>query len=963
MKTKINLMMKNLLLATLLLLGMHTSAQVNVTSSHSAAAMAQMMAGAGVSISNAAYNGTCDSSTQAGKFFVTAATPFGLSDSGILLTSGQTAIATGVSAVPSFNTTFAGDADLAILSAPQASFDACVLEFDFVPLGDTVKFKYVFASAEYQTYSCSIADVFGFFISGPGITGTFSNSSQNIALLPNGCYVGVNTVNGQTSNPCGNAGAACSPPNNTLFYSNLPTGNTTTGIAYNGFTVPLTAIAVVTPCSTYHLKLAISDASDHILDSGVFLEAGSLTSNAIAFTPFSLLNLPDPYLVEGCAPGGIVVTRPVAGILPYVVNYTIGGTATNGVDYATLSGTVTIPAGQNSATIPIIALTDGLTEGGETVIIKKQAACSTNILDSVVFFIFDKIRMKILTSDTNICQGKPMQIITEADSNLSFVWTPNININNNTLQNPMVTPFASTAYIVTATLANSGCAPVKDTINITTIPGPTVNIGPDITICKNMTHQFNPTITPVQAYTYTWGGDNTSFLSSTSIVNPIATMTTVGTFRFWLITSPNALGCNGFDTMIIKVLPNDFTLFSTDTTICDGNSVQAVIFGPNEFKYQWSPNTFISNDTIKNPLLSPPVTTTYNCTATYPGCPNMNHDFTIKVEPVPTVNAGADRVKCYYDTVRLEAMVTPSTFSPYVYNWNPALGLNNSSTTEVTFNGFTSTTFTFTATTPNGCVGSDAVAVVVHPKSNTLATANIYTICPSTPVNLTASGAINYLWQPSFGIADSTAPITVANPVTSQTYTLYTTDINNCKDTAYVELIVASNAVLNLGPDVNVYPGQTYQFTPSTNCLTFTWLPTSFLDFTNIANPTVSNGTASTQYTVTATTEYNCTTVDTVIVTFMPNSLITLANAFTPGSGTSINDEFKANYLGIAKLNSFKIFNRWGQLVFETNDINKGWNGRFKDVPQPMGTYVYQIDATTDGGKPFTKSGNITLIR
>jgi gliding motility-associated-like protein len=543
------------------------------------------------------------------------------------------------------------------------------------------------------------------------------------------------------------------------------------------------------------------------------------------------------------------------------------------------------------------------------------------------------------------------------------MWTPKININYDTVKNPIVTPFDTTTYVVTATLANSGCAPVSDSITINTIPGPIVNIGADKTICRLMTHQFNPIITPIQPYTYVWGGDNISFLNDTTIANPIATMTTPGIYRFWVRTSPNALGCDGVDTMVLTVLPNDFKLVNPDTTICNGNAVQVTIFGPNQFKYQWSPSTFINNDTIKNPLLNPPVTTNYNCTATYPGCPNMNHDFTISVEPVPSVNLGPDRVKCYWDTVRMEAVITPANFTPIVYAWKPILGLNNSAVTDVTFTGFNSTTFTFTATTPNGCVGSDVISINVFPKSNTTASANVYTICPSTSINITASGAVNYLWQPSFGIADSTAAVTIANPVASQIYTLYTTDINNCKDTAYLDLVVASNAVLNLGPDVSIFPGQTFQFAPSTNCINFNWTPTSYLDYTNIANPIVSNGVASTQYVVTATTEFNCTVVDTVIVTFEAQSLINMANAFTPGNGSSVNDEFKAQYLGIAKLNYFKIYNRWGQLVFETTTINKGWNGRFNDVPQPMGTYVYQIDAITDAGKSYSKTGNITLIR
>lgn len=88
-----------------------------------------------------------------------------------------------------------------------------------------------------------------------------------------------------------------------------------------------------------------------------------------------------------------------------------------------------------------------------------------------------------------------------------------------------------------------------------------------------------------------------------------------------------------------------------------------------------------------------------------------------------------------------------------------------------------------------------------------------------------------------------------------------------------------------------------------------------------------------------------------------------MPNAFSPGSGTGINDELHIIVKGMATLNYFRIWNRWGQLIFESTDINQGWDGRFKGVPQPLGTYVYLIDATSSTGKKFYKQGNITLLR
>ena len=114
---------------------------------------------------------------------------------------------------------------------------------------------------------------------------------------------------------------------------------------------------------------------------------------------------------------------------------------------------------------------------------------------------------------------------------------------------------------------------------------------------------------------------------------------------------------------------------------------------------------------------------------------------------------------------------------------------------------------------------------------------------------------------------------------------------------------------------------------------------------------------------VPSATEFGCTATDTIVVNVIPQSVIKIANAFSPGNGSSVNDQFKVQHLGNAILNYFRIYDRWGVMVFESTDINKGWNGRYNDVPQPIGTYVYQVDAQDNTGKHFIKTGKVSLIR
>ena len=224
--------------------------------------VAQTLLGQGVSIFNVTLTGAAAS---AGLFDGGAST-IGLT-SGIILSSGSVHGAKGPNDLDNTTTSFGndGDADLTAL-AGFTTHDASVLEFDFVPSGDKVSFRYVFGSEEYNEFvSSQFNDVFGFFITGPGINGNF-------ALVPGtGEPVSINSING--GNPFGTVPVS----NPTLYRNNDPNdpGPATIDIQADGLTVVLTLTATVVPGETHHMKLAIADAGDFVLDSWVFIQSGS----------------------------------------------------------------------------------------------------------------------------------------------------------------------------------------------------------------------------------------------------------------------------------------------------------------------------------------------------------------------------------------------------------------------------------------------------------------------------------------------------------------------------------------------------------------------------------------------------------------------------------------------------------------------------------------------------------------
>ncbi len=243
-------------------------AQLLVSPNNNATTLVNQIVGNNVIITNAVIN--CNSAGSG--LFISNGSNIGLAN-GILLTTGKATGAMGPNNKTNSGTEWAGcstcpnfsDPQLQAIE-PQAVYDGCVLEFDIKPVCNTLNVKYVFGSEEYPEYVGSkFNDAFGFFISGPNPLGG-SYSSLNIAKLPSGSPVAINTVNNGTSNsgPCAN----CS------FYVNNNGGST---IQYDGFTTPLTASVNVSPCFTYHLKLAIADAGDPDFDSGVFLENGGIS--------------------------------------------------------------------------------------------------------------------------------------------------------------------------------------------------------------------------------------------------------------------------------------------------------------------------------------------------------------------------------------------------------------------------------------------------------------------------------------------------------------------------------------------------------------------------------------------------------------------------------------------------------------------------------------------------------------
>jgi len=408
-----------------------------------------------------------------------------------------------------------------------------------------------------------------------------------------------------------------------------------------------------------------------------------------------------------------------------------------------------------------------------------------------------------------------------------------------------------------------------------------------------------------------------------------------GTYTY---STQNAGGCDSTTTLTFYV--NNASSSSADTVICDGqipfvwNGITVNAMGPGAAIY-----------TTQNSI----------------GCDSV---VTLNVQLDNTtlsLDLGPDQVLCTGDTAIIEAIISP--YGNYSYEWTPA-GDNYGPQGEpnIFYYGDTSITLSLKVSTPTGCYGIDSVFIQVLPKLYTAVNTNDTGFCAgaedSLQLIITGGGSV-YRWSPGYGLSDSTIADPMVYPGTSTDYTVYIQNGNGCADTQYISVAVYPAAMINLPDSVTLYPGESYQLSPETNCLYFQWFPPSGLSADDISNP-IAQPEVRTRYFVNGTTEYGCTTYDSIDV-LVEETVIGMPNAFVPGNGT--NNVFKPSMKGLARLNTFKIFNRWGEMVYQSANIDQGWDGTFNGHPQPVGVYMYIIDAVLDNGKPFVMQGNVTLLR
>ncbi|MFN3556885.1 MAG: choice-of-anchor L domain-containing protein [Bacteroidales bacterium] len=722
-------------------------------------------------------------------------------ESGIIISTGSVTDAVGPNAQGNTTTQFtaSGDSDLRVLAGLSASenstrvLDVAVLTFDFIPDGDVVEFRYIFASDEYPEWACSqFNDVFGFFISGPGISGPFSNSAKNIALLPNGSPVSINNIHvggwNQNAGQSGPNPTTC-PDVNANFYVAVPPGEAT--IEYDGRTTVLTArIENLTPCVSYRIKIAIADIWDRQWDSAVFLEAKSFSStgNINIRNFFNGSELYDVF--QGCGINELRFYRDASSDIneAVTIDYELAGNAVAGTHYTGLTaGTATIPAGQQYVAIPyelpVVSIPDT-----RNLVVRVNTACPCDATPQWIertIRIHDPFEVKSFsTVPQSSCinnNGSLTILAGSGNSSYDYVFTYQLFNSANQLVSTQSTGanieltfpnLGSDSYTIRITEATSCHVIVTDPIVIQGPDSPSLTISSNSPVCEGQTIELTSS-SNTSGLTYSWTGPDgfTSDEADPEIIG--ASVANAGTYSL-TVTAPNH--CTATRGVVVVVNENPTVSIDAENEgviNCTYSQIKLTASGSATGTYTWTgPNDFEANGNevfVSLPGLYEVVFEDGNgCTATASVTVAQNVD-------VPPISiSGNELLTCDLEEITLTANVADGVS----VLWNDEFA---GTTLLVDAPGL----YTAVATAANGCTASAAVTVVQDVEVPAISiSGNQLLTCDLEEITLTANVAdgVSVMWNGEF--AGTTLEVTAPG-----LYTAVATAENGCTASAVVTVV------------------------------------------------------------------------------------------------------------------------------------------------------------------------------
>ncbi|MCB0795013.1 MAG: SprB repeat-containing protein, partial [Flavobacteriales bacterium] len=819
--------------------------QLSVSPQSDLNALAAAITGPGVAISNPQV--TCHAEGY-GEFSY-AGSLLGSIQEGVILTSGRITEAIGPNNVEnrSFQQGTPGNSILNTVTG-RTTYDACMFEFDVVPSGDTMRFNFVMGSEEYNEWVGSqYNDVFGFFISGPGIAGDPGiGSDKNIALIPGTSQaVTINNVNNGS--------------NQAHYYDNAGGSQ----LQYDGLTVGLSAVSVVQPCQTYHLKLIVADASDRKFDSGVFIER--IESNAVTMSAATINGMSN--MIEGCNSGVVRFTRQNVTASALDVPYFLGGSALNGTDYAQIGDPdplvariATIPGGQAFVDVTLDPIADGVIEPIETATVYlSTSTCPGAIIDSLTISIQDSL-IATISAPAQLCIGSSTGL--QADGGYDYTWSPGTGLSATNVPDPLASPITSQNYSVT--ISAGACQEVLSTT--VTVSNLTLSASTVQPLCQGGSNGAIDlsVIGGIPPYSYSWSGPGGYAFQGQDPTGIVA-----GTYSVTVTDQANCSRVQSFNvgapaTLAIQLTPSllPFGQHISCQGGSDGAITSTITGGTGPYQVLWSgPNGFTSTSVNLSSLLAG----TYSVNVTDAnGCAASAS--TTLVEPPAFTSQIVDpiHVACFGGNTGSATIAPQGGIPPYSVEWNtlPAQ-------TAMTATGLIAGAWTATVTDGYGCTSS-ALATIDQPAEALQASIQSTSseTCDDQANGSATVHATGGTTPYTFGW--NTSPVqssAAASGLSAGNYTVTVTDANNC--TAAAQATVNGPAAQLVATLDQLLPESCFGSSNGSASIVVQGGGTPYAITWNTLPPTtgqVASGLTAGNYTATVQDAFGCTTTVDVAI-------------------------------------------------------------------------------------------------
>ncbi len=566
--------------------------------------------------------------------------------------------------------------------------------------------------------------------------------------------------------------------------------------------------------------------------------------------------------------------------------------------------------------------------------------------------IFEPARAKIITDDMNLCIGQSRIINTIINGTPS--WSPAEGLSCTDCPNPVANPDDDITYYLTVTTTD-GCV-ATDSISFNRIlqEAPQLTVSPDTAICQGETIQIFA-YGGDSPFDYTWEEDRPGLSCYQYCPNPI--VSGIDSSQTYVVNLVNDFECVATDSIEVEIIGSELDILGPDRTICFGDSIQLqVMEGADPV---WSESEFLSCTDCPNPIAAPIETSVFEVTITEREC-LYTTDITVNVQFQDDIDAGDDRYICVGQTIELNGEAVGPT------NWTANGSIIASDELDITISPTQTTTYTLSSKN-DLCILTDDVEIVVGEKLPI--EAPDVEICPGETAQLQVTGeGTSFQWTPSEGLSSDQIANPTATVESTTTYQVVAENEFCASDPVNVSVIVNELPEVMLPEEMIFVPGEPVQLTAIAAedrvNYTYEWAPAQGLSCTDCPNPMFSSNDSLATYTLTVTNEEGCVnsfSINLRALSECSSDLIVVPSGFSPNND-GMNDELRP--LGIIEITMFRVFNRWGELVFESTDPNVGWDGTFKGKKVSTDVFVYYAEGICPiDGSPILKKGDVTVLR